>query len=153
MLVVENVDFGGWSTGYPNPARRTTGTTNPGDAPDNLLYGSGGGNRIHDPWLTVNVGGTVSVTNDTAVGNCNNSAIYNWNSSTNDDPTLTIANCNSNHTNVSAGLNNDGDTSNDVRLDKWDYDFSKAYAKKNNIKKTFQCRRSHLPRNLKLSPQ
>ena len=129
MLVVENVDFGNWDS-Y-NPAQRTTGTSNPGDAPDNLLYGGGGGSREHDPWLEVYVGGTISVNDDENSPSppCSNASTYNWNNKAELDT------CNPLHTNVYPGRNNDGDTSNDVRLDKWDYDFSKAYAKKNNIKK------------------
>jgi hypothetical protein len=146
-LIVGEVEFTPWAT--DSPARRTTGTA-AADQPDNKLYGSGGPERVHDPWLDIKVGDEVEVNNDgSGHPDCNGGDTdYDRNAlnqyiSDNTDPTKTIYDCNPNHfgadppykLNIFPGQNNDSDSTNDIALDKWDYNTSKVFAKRNTITK------------------
>jgi len=122
-LIVGNVDFGTLSS-Y-DPPQLTCGTT-AADQPDNKLYGVGGGNRVHDPWLVVKVGGTVATAGGAAwPGGCKKIDGYNYDTS----PSL-ATNCDPpEHKNIAPGLNNDAISTNNVSISKISYDDAKVVAK------------------------
>jgi hypothetical protein len=119
-IIVGNVDFG---TLQDDDPPQLTCETLSSDQPNEKRYGSSGSMRVHDPWLLVKVGGTVTTSGGTCGGT------YNYNTT----PTL-ATNC-APHTNILLGLNNDLDATNNVSISKISYDDAKVVARKGRFYK------------------